>query len=130
MQQRGTERLVLAIGEISASYHTVWTPSGSAPVNDVSWTIGEDPPPRGRGWRRHLPGAGATNPVALTVTVTGPSWQHIEEVGPAQPDDVTAVRAKVTQARMLALRAVVWSLPRAVPLSATRGAHELVRPAR
>ena len=129
MQQRGTERLVLAIGQITVSHHTVWTPSGSAPVNDVSWTIGEDAPlgvgpgaaPSGRG--------GAAEPVTLTVTVTGPGWQHIEDVGPARPEEVTAVRAKVTQARMLALRAVVWSLQRAVPLSASQGGRR-ARPAR
>lgn len=111
VQARGTERLVLAIGEISATYRTVLTPAGSAPVNDVTWTIKEDALAGTRPWRRALPGAGASPTVALTVTVSGPGWHYIESVGPATREEVAAVRARVTQARMLALRSVVWSLP-------------------
>lgn len=117
LQARGTERLVLAIGEISATYRTVLTPSGRAPVNDVTWTIREDPPPRVLAWRRGATGLGATDPVGLTVTVSGPGWQHVERLRAATREEAAAIRAKVTQARMLALRAVVWSPVRSVQLA-------------
>jgi hypothetical protein len=130
MQARGTERLVLAIGAISATYRTVLTPAGSAPVNDVTWAIKEDVPPRGRAWLRALPGAAAPSTVGLSVTVTGPDWEHAEDLGPATRDEVAAVRARVTQARMLALRSVVWSPTTSVQVTAPRAPEELSEPAR
>ncbi|WP_457253910.1 hypothetical protein [Pedococcus sp. P5_B7] len=131
---QGTERLVLAIGEISASHRTVLTPAGSAPVNAVTWAIREETAPRGRGWRRALPGAGAPDTVALgvtlSVTVSGPGWRHTERVGPAGPEEVAAVRGKVTQARMLALRSVVWSPAAAAQVPAPPAHEEAAEPAR
>ena len=118
VQARGTERLVLAIGEITTTYRTVVTPSGRAPVNDVTWTIREETLPGARSWRRALPRAGASSTVRLTVTVSGPGWTHTEPLGPATREEAAAVRARVTQARMLALRSVVWSLAGTVPLAA------------
>lgn len=109
VQARGTERLLLRIGDISATSRTVLTPSGSAAVNDVRWTVKEGASPQSRVWRRARPGAGATGTVELTVTVTGPGWLHTETVGPATREEVAAIRARVTQARMLALRSVVWA---------------------
>ena len=129
-QGRGTERLVLAIGEISASYRTVLTPSGSAPVNDVTWTIREDLPARGRLWRRGSSGDASTSLVVLTVTVTGPGWQHVEKIGPATAEEAVAVRARVTQARMLALRSVVWSPATTVQLPPAEAQEGLAAPAR
>jgi hypothetical protein len=126
----GTERLVLAIGQISASYRTVLTPSGSAPVNAVTWSIREDLPGRGRVWRRASSGDSAASLVLLTVTVTGPGWQHVERVGPATAEEAAAVRARVTQARMLALRAVVWPQVRAVQRPQARVRDEVAEPAR
>jgi hypothetical protein len=113
VQARGTERLVLRIGEISATSRTVLTPSGSAPVNEARWTVKEAASPRSLGWRRALRRAASADAaaltVALTVTVRGPGWQHTETVGPATREEAAAIRATVTQARMLALRSVVWS---------------------
>jgi hypothetical protein len=126
----GTERLVLAIGQVSASYRTVLTPSGSAPVNAVTWSIREDLPGRGRVWRRASSGDSAASLVLLTVTVTGPGWQHVERVGPATAEEAAAVRARVTQARMLALRAVVWPQVRAVQRPQARVRDEVAEPAR
>src|SRR5689334_10023198 len=134
VQARGTERLVLAIGEISATYRTVLTPSGRAPVNDVTWTIKEDTPPRALPWRRAVAragaGSGAPAAVGLTVTVSAPGWEHVERLGAATPEEATAVRAKVTQARMLALRAVVWSPVRSVQLAPPGAAGKVAEPAR
>lgn len=107
----GTERLLLAIGEVSATHRTVLTPAGSAPVNAVSWSLREEPSGR-RVWPPRAGGVAPDGPVRLLVTVTGPGWQHTERFDAAGPEEVTAVRAKVTQARMLALRAVVWAPPR------------------
>jgi hypothetical protein len=107
---RRTERLVLAIGEISVTRSTVLTPAGTGPVNGVAWAIREDPTSRGAGWWRALSGAGAPGTVNLGVTVSGEGWEHTEWVPGAAREDVAATRAKVTQARMLALRSVVWSL--------------------
>ena len=130
LQARGTERLVLAIGEISATYRTVLTPAGRAAVNDVTWAIKEDAPPRGRAWLRGRPDPASAPTVGLTVTVTGPGWQHTETVGPATRDEVAAVRARVTQARMLALRSVVWSPVTSVQVSDARVPEKLAEPAR
>ena len=127
---RGTERLVLAIGEITATYRTVLTPSGSAPVNAVRWTVREAAPARGRMWRRTAPGEQAPHPVRLTVTVSGPGWQHVERLGPATREEVATVRGRVTQARMLALRAVVWSPATTAKVPARPVADGLVEPAR
>lgn len=111
----GTERLLLAIGQVSATHRTVLTPSGTAPVNAVSWSLREEPTGRRRVWTPRS-GASPDPEVRLTVTVSGPGWEHTERVDAATPEEVSAVRAKVTQARMLALRAVVWAP--AVPTSA------------
>ena len=124
----GTERLVLAIGAISATSRAVLTPSGSAPVNAVSWTVREEAPPRGRVWRRAS--AAAPDSVLLTVRVSGPGWQHVEKVGQLTREDAAAVRAKVTRARMLALRSVVWSPTTTRVPPAARVPGELVAPAR
>ena len=123
VQARGTERLVLRIGAISATSRAVLTPSGSAPVNDVRWTVKEAAPARSRVWRRALPSTGATRAVQLAVTAHGPGWQHTEAVGPVTGEEAAAVRARVTQARMLALRSVVWSPVATVPdpLAQVRG---------
>jgi hypothetical protein len=131
LQPRGTERLVLAIGEISATHRMVLTPSGRAPVNAVRWTIREDAPPRVLAWRRAVAGSGTPEPGGgLTVTVSGPGWQHVERLGPATREDAAAIRAKVTQARMLALRAVVWSPLRSVQLVPAEAERKVVEPAR
>ena len=134
VQARGTERLVLAIGEISATYRTVLTPSGRAPVNDVTWTIKEDAPPRTLLWRRALPRAGADSgapdAVSLTVTVSAPGWEHVERLAAATREEATTIRAKVTQARMLALRAVVWSPGRSVQLAPAGVEGKVAEPAR
>ena len=106
---RRTERLVLAIGEISVTRSTVLTPAGSGPVNGVAWAIREDPSSRGAGWWHALSGAGATGTARVGVTVSGLGWEHTEWVPGATREDVAATRAKVTQARMLALRSVVWA---------------------
>ena len=129
VQARGTERLILRIGAVSATSRTVLTPAGSAPVNDVRWTLKEQASPRRRVWRRTPTGAGATGSVQLTVTVHGPGWQHTEAVGPVTREEVAAVRARVTQARMLALRSVVWS-PVTVPDPAAQVSGEVAAPAR
>jgi hypothetical protein len=129
-QARGTERLVLAIGEISATYRAVLTPSGSAPVNDVTWTVREATPARGRVWRRATSGVSAPDAVHLTVTVSGPGWQHVERFGPATREEVATIRGRVTQARMLALRAVVWSRATTLQLQAPPVQDELAEPAR
>lgn len=130
VQARGTERLLLRIGAISATSRAVLTPSGSAPVNDVRWTVKEEVSPRSRVWRRAVPGGGATGSVQLTVTVHGPGWQHTEAVGPVTGEEVAAVRAKVTQARMLALRAVVWCPVATVPASGARVREKVAAPRR
>ena len=129
-QARGTERVVLAIGEISATYRTVLTPAGRAPVNDVTWTIKEDTSPRGLSWRRAVARAGAPEPVGLTVIVSGPGWEHVERLGAATQEEVATIRAKVTQARMLALRAVVWSPMRSVQLAPPRADAQVAESAR
>jgi hypothetical protein len=126
--RRGTERLILAIGAISASSRTVLTPAGSAPVNAVSWALREEASSRGRVWRRTP--AAAPGSVLLTVKVSGPDWEHVEQVGPVTREDAAAVRAKVTQARMLALRSVVWSLSDPLPLPAAQVPGEQMAPAR
>jgi hypothetical protein len=130
VQARGTERLVLAIGEISATYRTVLTPAGRAPVNDVTWTIKEDTSARALSWRRAVARTGAPDSVGLTVIVNGPGWEHVERLGAATREEVAAIRAKVTQARMLALRAVVWSPVRSVQLAAPRADAQVGEPAR
>ena len=130
VQARGTERLVLAIGEISATYRTVLTPAGRAPVNDVTWTIKEDTSPRALSWRRAVARAGAPDAVGLTVFVSGPGWEHVERLGAATQEEVATIRAKVTQARMLALRAVVWSPMRFVQLATPRADAQVAESAR
>ena len=129
-QARGTERLVLRIGAISATSRTVLTPSGSAPVNGARWTIKEGVSPRSRRWRRALPGAGSADTVELTVTVHGPGWQHTETVGPVTREEAAVIRARVTQARVLALRSVVWSTGTALHAPAAEVPGELAAPAR
>jgi hypothetical protein len=92
------------LGDITLTPDTVATPSGWSATKHVEWQIddGSTPPH----WTGSTPSHSACHAEvgSVRVTASAPGWKHVTAVSVSTLAEVTAIYAKVLNARQLARR--------------------------
>ena len=133
--QAPTEPVLVAIGDISVTGSRVFTPSGTRPLGEVSWTVtdGSVTTTSIPAWAIVCAIIGfflfligllfllvkeTTTRGAMQVTVFGPGFVHTTNIPVTSQAQVIDINARVTHARMLA---AAYATPQASPGYQTPG---------
>jgi hypothetical protein len=127
--QAATEPVLVTIGDISVTQSRVFTPSGTRPLGEVSWTVTDGSVTTTRipvwaivcaiiGFVLFLIGLlfllvkETTTRGTVQVTVFGPGFMHTTNIPVTSQAQVTDINARVNHARMLA---AAYASPQASP---------------